>query len=1053
MSREPLFAEPDFFVLRTAFLPFDELLRLAEGLTPPDRADVETLKADARLMRERLALLVDRPEVREALFLASADLHDALDRWRTDPESKKGRRAERSLLRYVSRMCGRATPFGLFAGCSIGRIGDVTRLQTEDRHHYRRHTRLDMDYLSSLIDTLARDENIRRDLVFRPNSSLHDAAGRLHYAEARLRDRSRSYHLVAVDETAYLLETLARAESGATLATLADALVSDDINDEISEADAMAYVGALADSQILIPELSPAAMGAEPVEELIAQLGAHPFGRAFAEALEAAGQAMAAIDDEPPGIEVQRYRRIAATLETLPAKPELSRLFQVDLFKPASEAMLGRGVIAEIASIIELLHGLRPEPSETPLSTFREAFRARYENREVPLQEALDDEHGIGFGAASHRLRAEASPLLEGFAFPRAAAEARVSWGALDAFLLNALQAHERNGGGLVMELRREDLARFKTAPVPPLPDAMSIMAKLAARPDGTFDVLLSSAGGPSGANLLGRFCHGDAALYACVRDHLRAEELLQPDAIFAEIVHLPEGRIGNVILRPRLREYEIPFLSRSHAPEDRRIALSDLLLSLDGDRIVLRSKRLGRAVIPRLTSAHNYRSSALPAYRFLCALQHQRTATMLSWSWGALESARFLPRVVIGRVALARARWRVQRDEIANDYPSLQRWRRERQVPRFVLLADGDNKLVLDLENVLSVEMLFELVKRRVDFLLEELYPGPDELCATGPDGRFVHELILPLVRKRAPDAARPPATAAAPSALQRTFPPGSEWLYAKLYTGTAQADQLLRHAVAPVVRALRRDGAIDGWFFLRYGDPDWHLRLRFHGDPARLAGEALPRLHQACEQLAGRSAPWKIQLDTYEREIERYGRGDDMLIAERLFEIDSDTVLELLQSDALGDTRWQLTLAGIDHLLDALGLDLPRKHAVIAAVRRTYLDEIRADAPFEHQLGERFRAERKALEALLHGRREGPVLSILRRRTQRLHPLMLDLHRLAAESRLSVRLPSLATSFIHMHANRMLQSTQRSHEVVLYDFLARLYASRMARGEGREG
>jgi thiopeptide-type bacteriocin biosynthesis protein len=1047
MSREPFFARPDFFVLRTALLPFDELLRLGEGLTAPDLADEERLNADARLVRQRLALLVDRPEIREALFLASADLHDALDRWRTDPESKKGRRVERALMRYVSRMCGRATPFGLFAGCSTGRIGAVTRLQTEGRHLYRRHTRLDMDYLSGLIDALARDENIRRHLVFRPNTSLHDAAGRLHYAEARLRNHTRSYHLVAVEETDYLLETLARAESGATIAVLAGALVSDDISDT----DAMAYVGALADSQILIPEISPAAMGPEPIEDLIAQLGAHPSGRAFAEALEAAGRAISAIDDEPLGIDVHRYRQIAATLETLPAKPEISRLFQVDLFKPASEAMLGTDVVAEIGSTIELLHGLRAEPSETQLTAFREAFRARYESREVPLQEVLDDEHGIGFGTASQRSRAEVSPLLDGFVFPRAAADTRMPWGALDGFLLNALQAHTRNGGGLVMQLQREDLLRFKTSPVPPLPDAISVMVKLAGRPDGSLDIFLRSAGGPSGANLMGRFCHGDAELYARVLDHLRAEEMLQPDAIFAEIVHLPEGRIGNVILRPRLREYEIPFLSRSHAPDERRIPLSDLLLSIDGDRVVLRSKRLNRVVIPRLTSAHNYRAGALPAYRFLCALQHQRTATMLGWSWGALESARFLPRVVTGRVALARARWRVERDEIAHNYPSLQRWRRDRQVPRFVLLADSDNKLVLDLENVLSVEMFFELVKRRVDFVIEELYPGPDELCATGPDGRFVHELIVPLVRKRTPDAPRPLAVAAASSALRRHFPPGSEWLYVKLYTGAAQADQLLRQVLAPLVRELRSDRAIDGWFFLRYADPDWHLRIRFHGDPARLTGEALPRLHRACEQLAGRSAPWKIQLDTYEREIERYGHGEEMLIAERLFEIDSDAVLELLEGEAPGDDRWQLTLAGIDHLLDDLGFDVARKHAVMVAARRTFLDEIRADATFEHQLGERFRGERKALDAWLQRGGDGVAHSVLRRRSQRLRPLMLDLGRMAAENRLSVPMASLAMSYIHMHANRMLQSAQRSHEVILYDFLARLYASRLARAPGQ--
>ena len=32
-------------------------------------------------------------------------------------------------------------------------------------------------------------------------------------------------------------------------------------------------------------------------------------------------------------------------------------------------------------------------------------------------------------------------------------------------------------------------------------------------------------------------------------------------------------------------------------------------------------------------------------------------------------------------------------------------------------------------------------------------------------------------------------------------------------------------------------------------------------------------------------------------------------------------------------------------------------------------------------------------------------------------------------------------------MHANRLLRSEQRAHELVLYDFLARLYESQLAR------
>ena len=71
---------------------------------------------------------------------------------------------------------------------------------------------------------------------------------------------------------------------------------------------------------------------------------------------------------------------------------------------------------------------------------------------------------------------------------------------------------------------------------------------------------------------------------------------------------------------------------------------------------------RLGREVIPRLTSAFNFQHrSSQGLHRFLGALQYQGVTGGLRFGWGALESAPFLPRVASGKVILARARWNVR--------------------------------------------------------------------------------------------------------------------------------------------------------------------------------------------------------------------------------------------------------------------------------------------------------------------------------------------------------------------------------------------------------
>ncbi|HJW33509.1 MAG TPA: lantibiotic dehydratase [Holophagaceae bacterium] len=1044
-----------FFAFRTATFPW----RAFEAWTGEARLPGSgPSEADLAGLRERLRAFVEKPEVAEALFLASPDMVEALPHWLAAPTSEKGQRVERSLVKYVARMCGRATPFGLFAGCSVGDVAEVTRLDTVGQGDYIRHTRLDMDYLCTLAEALAQDPKLRQDLRFRPNDSLYRAAGRLRYTEGRLRNKSRSYHLVAVEETPYLLATLARAEGGATLRSLAEALVEPEVDLDAAEA----YVGELVESQLLVPELQPAVTGPEPIHDLIRQLRALPEGEGAAQALEDARRALEAIDDTPLGLPQDRYFAIAEGLKALPAKVELNRLFQTDLVKPAPEATLGPEVVAELARGLELMQRLLGQSRKDAIGRFAEAFQSRYEGREVPLVEVLDEEGGIGFDA-SLSPSAEASPLLEGLAFPGAEGEGTTPWSAREAFLLRKVTEHALSGE-LVLRLEEAELKPFFLKTPAPLPHAFAAMAKVAATgPEalarGEFKVSLTGFPGPSGANLLGRFCHGDERLTREVLGYLRAEEARRPEAVHAEIVHLPEGRIGNVILRPQLREHEIVFLGRSGAPEEGQIPISDLLISVQGGRVVLRSRRLAREVLPRMTNAHNFSYRSLGIYRFLCMLQFQGLASGLSWSWGVLEALPFLPRLEVGRLVLAEARWRVEKAELrsvqegkgAARWEAFAAWRAARRLPRFALLGDGDHKLPIDFENALSVESLLELVKGRDRFVLEELFPGPEDLFAEGPEGSYVHEIVVPFTRTDVVAPAQMEAPVAA--RLPRSFAPGSEWLYAKVYAGHAAVDQILRERLGPLIRELRASGAAKGWFFIRYGDPEWHLRLRFQGEPARLGGEVLPRLHALVAELQAEGLARKLVLDTYDRELERYGGDLGMPLSEAFFETDSDAVLALLEAhpgDPGADARWRLCLKGMDLLLDELGFELPAKGELMAGLRLGFLREFRGEGYFEHQLGDRFRKDRKALEALMGGSGDAGLargLDILAARTEALRPAFAELRALGDAGKVDLR--SLAGSYLHMHANRLLRSSQRAQELVLYDFLSRLYESQLARGK----
>jgi thiopeptide-type bacteriocin biosynthesis protein len=380
----------------------------------------------------------------------------------------------------------------------------------------------------------------------------------------------------------------------------------------------------------------------------------------------------------------------------------------------------------------------------------------------------------------------------------------------------------------------------------------------------------------------------------------------------------------------------------------------------------------------------------------------------------------------------------------------------------------------MIDLDNVLSLETLAHEVRGWTSVPLVEMVPGPDQLCASGPEGQFTHQIIVPFVRPSPQPATQPttqrapktqPATRLATHPTQRSaaapctrrFPPGSEWLYVKLFTGTATADQVL----LPVARAIGSslaDGGADQWFFIRYGDPDWHLRLRVHGTPDRLLHEMLPLLHRVTEPLLDAGLVWRVQLDSYEREVERYGGEAGIRLAERVFHADSDAVLDVvrqLPGDAGAELRWRVALRGIDLLFDDLGLTLEQKRVIARRARGGYGSEFGVDGTFSREVSRRFRQERSSVEAVLDSHRKpppelAPSLRVLHWRSIVLAPAAQELRALADAGRLSVDLSELAISLAHMHVNRMLRSAQRAQELVLYELLDRAYSSQAARRSG---
>ena len=150
-------------------------------------------------------------------------------------------------------------------------------------------------------------------------------------------------------------------------------------------------------------------------------------------------------------------------------------------------------------------------------------------------------------------------------------------------------------------------------------------------------------------------------------------------------------------------------------------------------------------------------------------------------------------------------------------------------------------------------------------------------------------------------------------PDEIKKRFFPGQEWCYFKLYMGPDTAEEWLCYHLPVIIRELNHMTPGFQYYYLRYVDPDFHIRLRIklphHGDFAKVVD--LINLQSALFLRQG--LIWKVEIATYEREVERYGSGQIEMF-ESVFHGDSQFWLSILPWLSLQDDheelRWRIAL-----------------------------------------------------------------------------------------------------------------------------------------------
>ncbi len=1024
-------------------------------------------------------LFSEQPADELAIFLSSPDFQNTVQEY--EEGKLKDKKVEKFLLsktKYDLRSRFRCTPFGTFAGIAAGKLSQ----QNQGFVHQgiqKYHLSLDMSVLGAWVDKLHQITEFLEVLTFYPNNTLYQFGEDKRYIESYFEgEKARKYAISNIEWNEYLEKIIEFAQEGKKITEIAEQLVDEDISLE----EAKEFILEIIEAQILVSDIALKITG-EPFENVLRdKLGFYLKNYPQLQNIERYSFIKESFHllselkeyyqkNQPKSSELLAFSQKLKTLE-IPFK--LSSLFQMDTVLKFENPSLHHSIKEEVEKAIDLLKYVHSHQEIPTLTSFKEAFSARYQSEEVPLMQVLDPEIGLGFPLRSQANNYNA-PLLKGMPLngmrnAQSSSPKQTKWTQfLQKKFIEALQNKSS-----VIQLTNKELKQeiefipkkyrnskkhkndtTKKTEDKNLPFSYSSMITILASSseaieEGNYQIIHNGTSA-SAINLLGRFCHADTQTNEYVLDCIKQEEELS-DKILAEIVHLPEARVGNVIARPQLRKYEIPIGVRT-SENANAIPLDDIRVSVNDGKIKLRSLKYNKEIIPRISNAHNYSMTEIPAYHFLCTLQNQDIISSVSFSWKQLANESYLPRVEYEKVVLSPQKWVISLKETKIDkkistekaLEKLREYFKTKNIPARLTFGQGDNILPLFIEDDTNLTLFWQELKKMQQISVEEMLYQKDNLFIKDEEGNgYTNEFIIPHLSKIIEPKKQLSQSVNIDSTTQREFNIGSEWVYFKIYCGVSTADELLIQKLFPLATQLVQENTITEWFFIRYADPDHHLRIRFKGKKG-FYKEVIEKIHQNLSEFVENKSVWKIQIDSYQREIERYG-SKNMANSEFLFHKESEVICKILQNtNEDDDLRWKLAFLGVDNLLTNFELKTEQKKRLMEVLSESFHKEFGLENVHDTKiLSKSYREKRKTIEEII----ENPNLypdykKLFDDYSQSIKKNVDIVLELVKNNELEVNISNLIASYIHMFLNRYFRANQRKHECIIYYMLFQYYRS----------
>jgi thiopeptide-type bacteriocin biosynthesis protein len=790
-----------------------------------------------------------------------------------------------TLNNYLHRSVSRATPFGRYAGVGVLKSSHNEFLNMDSALNELELRTIDFYFLNhSILNLYLYDLLFKRKIVqngcFKVNNSIYQIKNKLRYSEFEVNENGDFiYRISEIERNEICDQIFVKFNSSFTISELNEFLISLGIE----EGDFLSIFNLLYDNQLILHDVLPNIFDAQYVQKLINYIDSIKDKKKVDILII---EVLNRLTHLPKECNIDNVEKINSKIYSILGQLGIFNwnmaLISCNLYFQCRTDLNLQSLIdlSEFRKDFVQIREFYEYSNIDLLKDFKDSYEHRFEHQLVKLTSLFDSEIGLFLDLNSESEIIEDNRQI------------------LDLLDLSGVQN--------TVNLKELNLNNFSKKDI----KLSQVIVKCFQQSINNEDTLIEITGlsNLNSNKLIGRFTLDNPELKEVFCENVEREiEILKDinfdDFVIAELVHYQNATVANISRRFSPYEFEIPYLGESDKNK-KKIKISDIYVLFVDRRFYLYSKELNKFVIPRNSCAHNTRFSSHPIYKFISALENDKLIFGY-WNWGYYSNKVYLPRIQFGKYIISRSQWSLNFDVIKS-LADLNCFALKWKMPQYLIWSNNDNEILINLQNRLSILYLLKLIKKHKKIVLHE------DLANRNLQSKHLlsdnSEIIVGFDNTLDNIKINLPSKCILES--KQSFLPGDGYLYLKLYCNISNSNDLLN------IISIKLLNINNGFFFVRYFDNKFHIRLRFLNPTIELQNELL----KIFLELKNVDVLQSVIIDTYSPEYYRYQGRNVYAVTESLFCLDSVFICRSLNANLLTNEFCQLI--AVRHLLNLCGL-----------------------------------------------------------------------------------------------------------------------------------